>query len=90
MIPLASRVIEFLKMEQHGGTGHRPALATCLGLLLPFTLIFFIQIFEPRNSPQTILVFSFIFHFTHPSYWNNQLFPDNPNANSGHTPHSGT
>jgi hypothetical protein len=28
---------------------------------LPFTLIFFIQIFEPRNSPQTIPVHFHLF-----------------------------
>ena len=47
---------QFLKMGQHGGTGHRPALATRFCLLLPFTLIFLPQFFEPRNSPQTFLV----------------------------------
>ena len=42
-------------MGQHGGIGHPPVLAISFGLLLSFTLTFFIQIFEHPNSPQTIL-----------------------------------
>ena len=44
-------------MGQHGGTGHRPVLATSFGLLLFFTLTFLLQTFELRNSPQTIIVY---------------------------------
>ena len=50
-------------MGQHGGTGQRPVLATCLGLLLCFTLTPFLQNFELRNFPQTTNV-SFILFST--------------------------
>ena len=40
-------------MGQHGGTGHRPALAIRFGLLLFFSLTFFLQILESGNFPQS-------------------------------------
>jgi hypothetical protein len=48
-------------MGQHGGTGHRPALATCSGLFLALTFSFFNQFFESRDSLQPFFVPFYLF-----------------------------
>jgi hypothetical protein len=48
-------------MGQHGGNGHRPALATCFGPFLALALSYFNQLFESRDSLQPLLVPFYLF-----------------------------